>query len=176
MLQILLVIVPRFRTLALRPVNRTKHVVDKQGATAAGTINSTNLVTSVDAPVLANTSEVQTNSTVKSFFLSVEVVNTGVTGVLANAYFACMKNPGGNLTFPAPNVIGANDNKKYVFHQEMLMLQMVDNSNPRTLFKGVLRIPRHLQRMAPNDLIQMQVFSPGVELNFCIQCHYKEFR
>jgi len=87
-----------------------------------------------------------------------------------------MKNPGGNLTFPNPNVVGSDDNKKYVFHQEMVMLQMQDNSNPRTLFNGVIVIPKHLRRMAINDLITVRVFSPGVELNICIQCHYKEFR
>jgi len=170
--------VPRFpsRALALRPVNRIKHVTDFQFATALGVSQVITLVTANDSPVLANTNEVETGSVVKSIFLSVEVVNTGVTGVLANAYFMIYKNPGGNLTFPNPNVIGSSDNKKYVFHQEMLMLQMVDNSNPRTLFKGVIRIPRHLQRMAPNDLIRIEIFSPGVELSGCIQSHYKELR
>ena len=28
------------------------------------------------------------------------------------------KNPGGNLTAPAPNTIGSNDNKRFVIHQE----------------------------------------------------------
>ncbi len=164
------------RGLSLRPVHRIKHVIDKQGAVALGVVDTTNLITSIDAPTLAGTDQVETGSTVNGLFLSVEVVNTGVTGVLSNCYFAIFKNPGGNLTFGNPNVIGASDNKKYVFHQEMVMLQMQDNSNPRTLFKGVIAIPRHLRRMAINDLIQMQIFSPGVEITFCLQSHYKEFR
>ncbi len=170
--------VPRFRSraLSLRPVNRIKHVTDFQFATAAAASQIVTLIAANDSPVLANTNEVETGSVVKSIFLSVEVVNTGTAGVLANAYFMIYKNPGGNLTFPAPNVIGASDNKKYVFHQEMVMLQMVDNSNPRTLFKGVIRIPRHLQRMAPNDLIRIEVFSPGIEITGCVQSHYKELR
>ncbi len=170
--------VPRFRSraLALRPVNRIKHVVDLQFAVALGVTQIVTLVSANDSPVLANTNEVETGSVVKSVFLSVEVVNTGTTGVLANCYFMIYKNPGGNLTFPLPNVIGGSDNKKYVFHQEMIMLQMVDNSNPRTLFKGVIRIPRHLQRMAPNDLIRIEIFSPGVEITGCVQTHYKELR
>ncbi len=134
------------------------------------------MVLASDTPDLASVTEVQTGSVVRSIFLSVEVVNTGVTGVLANCYLMVYKNPGGNLNFPNPNVVGASDNKKYVFHQEMLMLQMVDNSNPRTLFKGVLKIPKHLQRMAPNDTIRTGIFSPGVEISGCIQCHYKELR
>ncbi len=164
------------RALALRPVTRIKHVVDKQFAVALGVIEDTILVSSTDTPTLAGTAQCETGSTVKSIFLSVEVVNTGVTGVLANAYFMIFKNPGNNLTFPNPNVVGADDNKKYVFHQEMIMLEMSDNSNPRTLFKGVIKIPRHLQRNGPTDRITVRVFSPGVELSGCIQTHYKEFR
>ncbi len=166
----------RSRNNALRPVNRIKHVVDNQFATALGVAQVTNPIVSVDNPTLANTSNVQTGSTVNGIFLSVEVVNTGVTGVLANAYMMVMKNPGGNLTFPNPNIVGADDNKKYVIHQEMVMLQMVDNSNPRTLFKGVIVLPRHMRRFGPNDLLQLSIFSPGVELSGCSQTHYKEFR
>ncbi len=134
------------------------------------------VITTVDAPTLAATNSVETGSTINGIYLRVEVVNTGVTGVLANAYLMVMKNPGGNLTFPNPNVVGSDDNKKYVIHQEMVMLQMVDNSNPRTLFNGVIVIPRGYRRFAINDLLTVRVFSPGVELNVCIQCHYKEFR
>ncbi len=129
-----------------------------------------------DTPDLGTAAEVETGSTIRSFFTSIEVVNTGVTGVLANCYVMFFKNPGGNLTFPNPNAVGIDDNKKYVFHQEMIMLQMQDNSNPRTLFKGTLKVPRHMQRMAPNDLIQSRIFSPGVEITGCIQDHYKELR
>ncbi len=161
---------------AIRPVHRIKHVVDFQGATAAGTGFVQTLIQSADAPVLANTAENETGSKVNGIYLRVEVVNTGVTGVLANAYLMVFKNPGGNLTFPNPNVVGADDNKRFVIHQEMVMLQMIDNSNPRTLFNGVIVLPRGYRRNGPNDQLRIEVFSPGVELNICIQCHYKEFR
>jgi len=160
----------------MRPVRRIKHVTDRQGATALSVNFDEQVITSTDTPTLAAVNTVESGSTVNAIYLRVEVVNTGITGVLANAYLMVMKNPGGNLTFPNPNVVGSDDNKKYVFHQEMVMLQMQDNSNPRTLFNGVIVIPKHLRRMAINDLITVRVFSPGVELNICIQCHYKEFR
>ncbi len=161
---------------ALRPVNRIKHVVDNQFATALGVEQKTNMVVTVDNPTTAATSNVQVGCTINGIFLSVEIVNTGATGVLANAYMLVFKNPGGNLTSPVPNIVGASDNKKYVIHQEMVMLQMVDNSNPRTLFKGVIVLPRHMRRFGPNDLLQLSIFSPGVELSGCSQVHYKEFR
>ncbi len=169
--------VPRFRSgNRLRPVNRIKHVVDAQASIALNTGGNHTLIQSTDTPVLGNTNECETGSTVNAIYLHVECVNTGVTGVLANAYLYIWKNPGGNLSRPANNQVGASDNKKYVIHQEMLMLQMQDNSNPRTLFNGVIVIPRGYRRNGPNDILEMQIFSPGVELNYCLQCHYKEFR
>ncbi len=134
------------------------------------------LVEATDTPSLAVTKAVQTGSTVNGIFLTVEVVNTGVAGVLANCYFLIMKNPGGNLTIPGANQVGISDNKRYVFHQEMVMLQMVDNSNPRTLFKGVVVIPKGYRRMGPNDEVVIRIFSPGVEITGCIQAPYKEVR
>ncbi len=163
-------------SMALRPVHRIKHVVDFQGATAAGTPSDVDLIQASDTPDLATTNEVETGAKVNGIYLRVEVVNTGVTGVLANAYMMIFKNPGGNLTFPNPNVVGVNDNKRFVIHQEMVMLQMQDNSNPRTLFNGVIAIPRGYRRFGPNDVLTVRTFSPGVELNICVQTHYKEFR
>ncbi len=160
----------------LRPVQRIKHVVDAQGATALDTAEVVNLILASDTPDLGTNTEVQTGATVHAIYLHVEVVNTGVAGVLANAYLSVQKNPGGNLSFPKPNVVGVNDNKRFVIHQEMLMLQMQDNSNPRTLFNGVIKIPRGYKRFGPNDILNIIIFSPGVELNWCVQCHYKEFR
>ncbi len=160
----------------LRPINRIKHVTDLQFAVALDNNQDNVIATTVDAPTLAATSQVETGSVIRSIFLTVEVVNTGVTGVLANAYLMVFKNPGSNLTFPKPNVVGASDNKKYVIHQEMIMLNMTDNGNPRTLFKGVIKFPKHLQRNAPDDEWVVRVFSPGVELSGCIQSHYKELR
>ncbi len=161
---------------SLRPVNRIKHVFDSQGATALGVDFDRKLIDTTDTPTLGISNSCETGSKVSSIYLKVEVVNTGVAGVLANAYMIIFKNPGANLTLPGANTVGTDDNKRYVIHQEMVMLQMVDNSNPRTLFNGVIRIPRGYQRNGPNDELVCRVFSPGVELNICIQCHYKEFR
>ncbi len=157
-------------------INRIKHVVDFQAATPLNVPLDRNLLISNDNPSLGNSSEVQTGSKVNGIYLKVEVVNTGTAGVLANAYMIVFKNPGNNLTIPAANLVGIDDNKKFVIHQEMVMLQMVDNSNPRTLFNGVIVLPRGYRRNGPNDRLQVRIFSPGVELNICIQCHYKEFR
>ncbi len=128
-----------------------------------------------DSPVQANTTECLTGSTIRGIFLVVEAYAT-TAGALANLYAYVFKNPGGNLTFPDGNVVGADDNKKYVIHQEMVMMEQSVNGNPRTVFKGVIVIPRHLQRMAPGDFLSLKLFAPGVNAFVCLQCHYKEFR
>ncbi len=175
--QIPLVIMPRFRSGSLRPVNRIKHVIDRQSALTAGSGENTVLVLSTDTPTLAVSNTCETGSKVNGLFLIVEATRVGTTSdILANVYMHIAKNPGGNLTMPAANAVGISDNKKYVFHQEMVMLQGTNAGNPRTLFKGVIAVPKLYRRNGPNDEIVLNVFVPGVAINYCVQAHYKEFR
>ncbi len=150
-------------------------MVDVQSAVVAGTAENQDLITTVDTPTLADTDGCETGSTVNGIYLKVEVVAT-TSGALSNVYMIIWKNPGGNITSPSPNTVGANDNKRFVIHQEMLMMQQQDNSNPRTLFNGVIAIPKGYRRNAPNDRLIFRILAPGVNINYCLQCHYKEFR
>ena len=88
------------------------------------------------------------------------------------------KNPGGNLVFPNANAVGSNDNKRFVIHQEMVMINPVDGGQPRNVFKGVIVIPKHLRRFGPGDELDIQLFTPstGSTFNSCGLIHYKEFR
>ncbi len=133
------------------------------------------LVLTVESPVLANTNEVRNPSTVRGIFLNVQCSAT-TSAALSNIYLIIFKNPGGNLTVPEPNQVGLNDNKKYVIHQEMTMTERSTAGNPRVLFKGVVAIPRHLQRFSNNDSLQIVMRSPGTNQDVCIQCIYKEYR
>jgi len=166
---------PRFNRMALRPVNRIKHVVDSQQAGAIGANVTVTLINSVDAPVLANTNECITGSRVNGIYLDVEAYGTSAAA-LSNLYMYVWKNPGGNLTRPGANAIGASDNKRYVLHQEMVMFQKVANSNPRTVFKGVIALPRSYRRNGPQDILELVLLAPGITFDVCVQCHYKEFR
>ncbi len=159
----------------LRPVQSLKHIFDKQGGLAVGTTESNNLVLAKDAPVLANTEEVITGSTVSAIFLNVQVSATS-TAALANVYLVVYKSPGGNLASINPQTVGSNDNKRFVIHQEMTMLEKNTTSIPRTLFKGVIKIPRGYKRFGYNDVLKINLRSPGVTMDYCIQCIYKEFR
>ncbi len=165
----------------LRPINRIKHVVDVQQALPVNTLLNVNIVRTKDAPVLANTDEVITGSKVGSFFGTVEVVASETsTTATANLYIYFAKDPGSTLVtlMPDGNMVGTSDLKKFVIHQEMVMINPADGGNPRNVFKGVIKIPRGYQRNGPDDRIKMFMFIPstGVAVNICAQFHYKEFR
>ncbi len=167
------------RSNYLHPVQRIKHVKDTQTAVPVNTAIPNVFAKADDAPVLASVSECLTGSVVRSFFVSIECVASETsTTATPNIYLIFYKNPGGNLTMPNGNAVGSNDNKKYIFHQEMVMINPVDGGNPRNIFKGVLKVPKHMQRMAPNDELAFDLFIPstGVAVNACSQVHYKELR
>ncbi len=174
-LQVITLVFRSRRGLNLRPVNRIKHVIDRQGGIAAGAGTTIALITASDTPDLANDDEVETGSTVHGIYLKVEI-NATTSAALSNCYMYVAKNPAGAIALPQANVVGISSVKKYIIHQEMVMLQQVDNSNPRTLFNGVIAIPRGYKRQGPLDVLSLRLFTPGVAINFCIQCHYKEFR
>ncbi len=164
------------RMSSIRPVNRIKHVVDSEGALVAGTQSQIDIVDAEDAPVLAQTTQVQTGAVVNGIYLHIEVSHTSGSG-RPNIYFALMKNPGNNLTPPGANAIGGSDEKKFFIHQEMIMMSGdAGNGLPRPLFNGVIAIPKHMRRFGPDDRLRVLLLSPNVAADFCLQSHYKEFR
>ncbi len=164
-------------SMALRPIHRIKHVVDQSATVTAGAQLNFELITAVDAPVLANDAEVETGSKVNGIYLRVEVASTETdAGAVPNVYMIVWKNPGDNITAPVPNNVGPNDNKRFVIHQEMVMINNLAGGTPRTLFNGVIVIPRGLRRFGPNDRLEISLFSTAVNFAECLQCHYKEFR
>ncbi len=169
----------RHRSMALRPIHRIKHVVDFSATLAKATNLNTVVIEAKDAPVLANTEEVETGSKVNGIYLRVEIASNDPidVGAIPQVYMAVWKDPGGNLTTPDPIAIGSNDNKRFVIHQEMAMIQNAgQGSNPRTLFNGVIVIPKGYRRFGPNDQLAVLIKSFALDIAVCIQCHYKEFR
>ncbi len=164
---------PRFTRL--RPVQSLKHIVDTQGGLTVGTVAVNTLVKSVDAPALANAEQVQTGSTVGSIFLNVQVASTS-TAALSNVYMAVYKNPSNTVGTIDPQTVGTNEDKRFVIHQEMIMTEKNTTAIPRTLFKGVIRIPRGYKRFGYSDQLKITLKSPGITYDFCFQCIFKEFR
>ncbi len=162
--------------MSIRPVNRVKHVVDAEGALVAGTASVVPVIDAQDSPVLASPTQVETASVVNGLYLHVEVSHTSGAG-RPNIYLAIMKNPGNNIAAPAINAIGSSDAKKFFIHQEMIMMSGdAGNGLPRPIFNGVIAIPKGYRRFGPDDRLNVILLSPNVAADFCLQCHYKEFR
>ncbi len=163
----------------LRPVNTLKHVVDRQDGLLVDTPVDQTLVKGVDNPATdAAPEEVTVGSHVKSIYLNVQVAATS-TASIANIYMYVYGNPGGTIsptTFPKGNVVGTSDLRKFVFHQEMIMTEKNTTAFPRTLFRGVIKIPRKFNRIGSNDFISLKLYTPGVSYEVCTQCIYKEIR
>ncbi len=170
--------VRRFRP-SLHPVQRIKHVIDAEGSVDDTPTVVVPLVKASDAPTLGSPTLVQTGSTVNGIYLHVEVSHTSGTG-RPNIYMYIAKNPGGNIVnFPSPKATGVNDNKRQIIHQEMILMSGdAGNGLPRPLFNGVIVIPKGMRRFGPSDSIDMHIATGTASLNadWCLQCHYKEFR
>ncbi len=169
----------RSRGMALRPVNRIKHVVDSSGTIAKAAVQEFGIATATDTPTLGNIVGVETGAKINGFYIRLEVASNDPidTGIIPNCYMYVWKNVGGNLTTIAPNAVGSSDNKRYVIHQEMSMIENKgEGSNARTLFNGVVAVPKGMRRMGPDDQWQAIVLCPTNLIRACIQCHYKEFR
>ncbi len=109
--------------------------------------------------------------------MKVEVAsNETIADAITNCYMTVYKSPGGSITAPPANAVGADDNKRFVIHQEMVMLNNPKGGNPRILFNGVIAIPKGYRRFGPNDELKVSILSPTINIIFCIQAHYKEFR
>ncbi len=169
--------------MGLRPVNSLKHVVDSNGAITAALQSVTDVVNTVDNPTATgSTNQVNIGSKVSAIYLRVEVIGKDSAGGVDNIYMYVYKNPGANLGLPPADSIGSNDNRRYVIHQEMMMLDFKGTTSgfPRTLFKGVIVIPRGYRRMGVNDKLQVVLQHRVGEVTqlteFCLQCIYKEFQ
>ncbi len=169
--------------MALRPIVTIKHVIDTSGVLTLAVQSVTDLVETKDTPS-SFTNEVETGCKVRAVYLRVEAIGVTAAAGVDQIYMYVFKNPGNRMILPNADAVGASDVKKYVIHQEMLMLSPFETggttSFPRTLFKGVVLIPRGYQRCGTEDRIQVVLQHSTGESSqtsrFCIQSIYKEIR
>ncbi len=145
--------------LGLRPVNRLKHVVDTNGAIVGAAPSVTDVITASPNPVTTTSNQVNDTSIVRSIYLRVEVIGKDSAGGVDNIYMIVFKNPANDLAIPAVDSVGVSDKRKFVIHQEMLMLDFKGTTSgfPRTLMKGVIKIPQPYQRFGIQDRLQVVI-------------------
>ncbi len=168
----------RFRSqMAMRPINRIKHVIDTNATPDGGVQLDTPIAIATDTPTLAATNSVETGSKINGIYLRIEVAAIeNIALAIPNVYLAIWKSAAGVQTLGSIANMGDDPNKRLVIHQEMIMINNVNGGTPRTLFNGVIVIPKGMRRMAPADVWNVTVRSQTLNIALCIQCHYKEFR
>ncbi len=173
------------RALALRPINSLKHIVDTSGRAIAGAQNTTDIAIQNDLPSTTSVNQVHTGSAVKAIFLNIQVRGVIAYGGVPRIYFILFKNPGNQVPAPALDAVGISPKRKWVLHQEMIMVDDVGlaatnpTSFPRTMFKGVIKIPKRYQRMGDADKLSFVIGNAAGEAtgatDWCLQSIYREF-
>ncbi len=173
--------------MGFRPIDSVKHIVDSQTIFPAVTSTVMQPVTDgVDAYSLADVNGVPTGSKVFSFYLSFFLISEG--GEVANEVpvvdWYVIHNPGDawGTTFdannlPTPGATGAHKNKRHIIHEEKGLTGGGDASlsGVPMIFKGVIRIPRGMQRVGQDDTIQI-CGRANFATKFCIKTIYKHYK
>lgn len=173
------------RALQLRPVNSLKHVIDTSGVVIGGTVATTDVAIQTDNPVTTGTNQIHIGGHIKAIFLSVQVKGSVAYAGTPRVYFIVWKNPGNQIIQPVVDAVGVSTRRKFVIHQEMMMVDDVGpaaasaSSFPRSMFKGVILLPKRYQRFGDADRLTFTIGNAAGEstgqTDWCIQCIYKEF-
>ncbi len=175
----------RRRGLGLRPINSVKHIVETSTVVAATTNTAVlDITDGVDTYLLSDDNGCPTGSKVSSFFLSVYVIAEGgeVATEVPLVDWYIIHNAGTTWTafsatqFPTPGATGIHKNKRHIFHTEKGLAGGGDVSlaGLPMIFKGVIRIPKGMQRVGEDDKISLMMRT-NFNSKVCIQAIYKHY-
>ncbi len=161
------------RSLAMRPINSVKNIVDFTGLGEAAATTRTILLASVVNDYAGASGTIPIGAKLSSIYLFVQMIN-GDSSV-ANLDWYVQKAPFG-VPKPTPGATGGDVARKYILHEEKgIPGNALDGAYPLT-FKGVIRIPRGRQRMAEGDEVRFVYRSGGGTSNTCLKCIYKFYQ
>ncbi len=160
----------------MRPViNSIKNVhlaTDSTGTTQQSKV----FAKAVNTPLSTNSSDVSNGCIIKAVWCSVDVCGLAATGVLQITDMYIMKNPGANLTPPAPISVGTSNEKKFVFKQWRAMTMRNQDGNVPYHWEGWLKIPKRYQRMGTDDLLSIDYQTSTAAGHISMQFIYKWYR
>ncbi len=161
----------------MRPViNSIKNVANFSIGTT-GTLANLPFAKAVTAPDPTVSSDVSHGCIIKAVYVVIDGCGLGGTGVQNNMDIYIMKNPGNNLTPPAPIAVGTSNEKKFVFRQWRFMIMRNQDGNVPFHWEGWLKVPKRYQRMGTDDLLQIIVQNTAALTgHFSCQFIYKWYR
>ncbi len=166
---------------SIRPVQSLKHIVDVATSTVLAVQSVVPIIEANVSPALGSPTQVNEGSTVNSIYLRVEVLATNVFAGVPRIYMAVFKHVANSGGVPNANGTGISAIKKRIIHQEMIMIGGNEASAfPRTLFVGVIKIPKSLRRIGYLDRFEVLLQNGSGETtgitNACVQAIYKEYQ
>ncbi len=163
------------RSRSMQPINSFKHVVDASGVLVAATVSTTPILTAAAARNVAVPAAVAIGAKVSSFFVSIFVLgDTGASSNLVDWYI--WRNPRNQViagNTPAPGNTGISPVRNFIIHEEKGLFASQDGTP--MVFKGVIKVPKHMQRVADGDTWQIRILSPGTA-RFCIKVIFKDYQ
>ncbi len=163
-----------FRRGGMRPViNTIKNQVNFAGG-STGAALAKNLAKAVTSPSPTVQTDVSHGCIIKAIYLIINGCGLGGTGVLNDMGVYLFKNPGNNLTPPAPISVGTSNEKKFVFREWLFMIMRNQDENLPFHWEGWIKIPPRYRRMGTDDTLQI-VFANTAALtgHFSFKCIYK---
>ncbi len=144
------------RSLSLRPVNSIKnYVISDIGITNTQTVVL--IAKAVNSPLSTVASDTSNGCNIKAVYATIDVCGLGGTGVLNVADFYIIKNPGDNLTQPAPRNWGTSNEKKFIFKTWRAMIMRNQDGNVPYHWEGWIPIPFRYHRMGTDDTLQLVI-------------------
>ncbi len=131
----------------------------------------------VNSPLSTVATDVSQGCVIKAVYVIINGCGLGGTGVLNDMNVYMIKNPGDNLTLPAPLATGTSNEKKFIFREWMFMIMRNQDGNLPFHWEGWIKIPKRYQRMGTDDTLKL-VFANTATLtgHFSAKFVYKWYR
>ncbi len=159
-------------------INSIKNVQSVVTPAAVSTTAFVLIAKAVNTPLSTVATDVSQGCKIKAIWCEIWIQSSAVAAegisVFVDAYI--WKNPGANLTAPAPTSVGTSNEKKFVFKQWKGLIGSRTQGTPFYFWKGWLRIPKIYQRMGTDDLLQLVFRSEGTASLLCSEFIYKWYR
>ncbi len=162
-----------------RPViNSIKNQPNGFDAGSAGANAFVLIAKAVNTPSSIVSTDVSQGCIVKAIWVELWITASATVaeGVTTGIDAYIWKNPGGNLTAPAPGSVGTSNEKKFVFKSWKGLIGSRKEGFPAYTWRGWVRVPKIYQRMGTDDLLQLVFKSTGVNTLVCNNFIYKWYR
>ena len=123
----------------------------------SGTPSTVLIAKAVTSPATTVATDVSHGCLIKAIWLSFDVCGTLAPDVANNFTAYLMKNPGDNLTEPAPESLGTSNEKKFAIKTWRAMVMANDVGNNPYHWEGWIKIPKRYHRMGTDDTWQFVI-------------------